>query len=37
MDADGLIKLYLSFGVLAPEIMPAVTPALAPKAPPPSP
>jgi uncharacterized membrane protein len=23
MDADGLIKLYLSFGVLAPEVMPA--------------
>jgi hypothetical protein len=25
MDADGLIKLYLSFGVLAPEIMTAVS------------
>jgi uncharacterized membrane protein len=24
MDADGLIKLYLSFGVLAPEVMPPV-------------
>jgi uncharacterized membrane protein len=24
MDADALIKLYLSFGVLAPEVMPAI-------------
>jgi uncharacterized membrane protein len=26
MDADALIKLYLSFGVLAPEVMPSVAP-----------
>jgi uncharacterized membrane protein len=26
MDADALIKLYFSFGVLAPEVMPSVTP-----------